>query len=406
MAESKANVSTAAASKADFFHGVNLGNWLVLEKWMSPQTFSGSDADDEYYLPRTLARASYEARIVQHRAEYISERDFVLLRGMGITSVRIPVPYFIFGDREPFIGCIADLDNAFAWGEQYGISILIDLHTAPMSQNGFDNGGIQGVCRFSQLPEEVEFVLTVLERLAQRYGSHPALYGIQILNEPITERMWNAMNILTRYPPREPELSQGSAPNSLSFLRDFYTEAYARIAPHLAAGKKVVFHDGFELLAWQDFMVDRTKYPNVVLDTHQYLMMAEMGDCEQKLESYLDYLEHKLTPQYREVTAVHDVICGEWCLFNSLACGYDTKGGQSVLNGVTADAATSGLSLEERTAIYQELNRAQLKIWHLGVGHYYWNYKILFDTVNTPFWRGWDAWDAGRSYAFNWFQLV
>lgn len=406
MAESKANVSTAAASKADFFHGVNLGNWLVLEKWMSPQTFSGSDADDEYYLPRTLARASYEARIVQHRAEYISERDFVLLRGMGITSVRIPVPYFIFGDREPFIGCIADLDNAFAWGEQYGISILIDLHTAPMSQNGFDNGGIQGVCRFSQLPEEVEFVLTVLERLAQRYGSHPALYGIQILNEPITERMWNAMNILTRYPPREPELSQGSAPNSLSFLRDFYTEAYARIAPHLAAGKKVVFHDGFELLAWQDFMVDRTKYPNVVLDTHQYLMMAEMGDCEQKLESYLGYLEHKLTPQYREVTAVHDVICGEWCLFNSLACGYDTKGGQSVLNGVTADAATSGLSLEERTAIYQELNRAQLKIWHLGVGHYYWNYKILFDTVNTPFWRGWDAWDAGRSYAFNWFQLV
>ena len=28
------------------------------------------------------------------------------------------------------------------------------------------------------------------------------------------------------------------------------------------------------------------------------------------------------------------VICGEWCLFNSLAVGHDTKGGQSVLNGV------------------------------------------------------------------------
>ena len=43
---------------ADFIQGVNLGNWLVLEKWMSPQTFAGSDADDEYYLPRTLDTAT------------------------------------------------------------------------------------------------------------------------------------------------------------------------------------------------------------------------------------------------------------------------------------------------------------------------------------------------------------
>ena len=27
--------------------GTNLGNWLVLEKWMSPQLFEGCDAEDE-----------------------------------------------------------------------------------------------------------------------------------------------------------------------------------------------------------------------------------------------------------------------------------------------------------------------------------------------------------------------
>lgn len=27
--------------------GVNLGNWLVLEKWMSSELFKGADADDE-----------------------------------------------------------------------------------------------------------------------------------------------------------------------------------------------------------------------------------------------------------------------------------------------------------------------------------------------------------------------
>lgn len=88
----------------------------------------------------------------------------------GLNSVRIPVPYFIFGDRAPFIGCIDELDKAFNWAEKYGLTILIDLHTAPMSQNGFDNGGISGVCKWAQLPDEVEFVLSVLERLAKRYG--------------------------------------------------------------------------------------------------------------------------------------------------------------------------------------------------------------------------------------------
>lgn len=30
--------------------GVNLGNWLVLEKWMSPGLFAGTEAEDETQL--------------------------------------------------------------------------------------------------------------------------------------------------------------------------------------------------------------------------------------------------------------------------------------------------------------------------------------------------------------------
>lgn len=77
-----------------------------------------------------------------HRSEYISERDFATIKRIGLNTVRIPVPYFIFGDRPPFIGCIQELDKAFSWAEKYDIQILLDLHTAPLSQNGFDNGGI------------------------------------------------------------------------------------------------------------------------------------------------------------------------------------------------------------------------------------------------------------------------
>lgn len=380
--------------------GVNLGNWLVLEKWMNPALFEGTTAEDEYYLPRQLSPEVYEARIKIHRSEYITERDFVTIKAMGLDTVRIPVPYFVFGDREPFIGCIEELDKAFNWAERYGLQILIDLHTAPMGQNGFDNGGICGVCKWSKLPNEVEFVLTVLERLAQRYGNRSGLWGIEILNEPVTtEEFWE--NTRKRYPSVEPALAEGSGSISIEFLRDFYEKAYERIRRHLPMEKYVVFHDGFQLTAWKDFMREE-KYQNVILDTHLYLMSAEAAGCEQNLDSYLEYIKTHYEKDIMEMEKYFPVICGEWCLFNSKACGWDTKGGQTVLNGLDGKVEEA-ISDEEKRHIYRTLAKAQLDAWNKGSGFFYWSYKLLTDTVNTEGWTGWDAWDLGRCVDFGWF---
>lgn len=130
------------------------------------------------------------------------------------------MPYFIFGDRAPFIGCIDELDKAFNWAEKYGLTILIDLHTAPMSQNGFDNGGISGVCKWAQLPDEVEFVLSVLERLARRYGHRQALMGIEIINEPNTTTSWPMANVTERYKAVDPELAEGHRPDRIRLAQE------------------------------------------------------------------------------------------------------------------------------------------------------------------------------------------
>ena len=387
-------------TKIDKVKGVNLGNWLVLEKWMSPELFAGTTAEDEYYLPTQLPKEVYEARIRQHRAEYISERDFVYIKSLGLNSVRIPVPYFIFGDREPFIGCVEELDKAFNWAERYGLSILIDLHTAPDSQNGFDNGGISGVCKWSSEPDEVEFVLTVLERLAHRYGERKGLWGIQIINEPVSEDLWDMVQ--KRYPPVDSKKAEGSGPVTSKFLREFYVNAYDRLRKYLPKEKYVVFHDGFRLKEWKDFMREE-RFENVVLDTHQYLMMAEMQGTAQTLDSYVKFIKEVYEEDVKEMQEYFPVICGEWCLFNSLACGRDTKGGQSVLNGEMEDI-TKVLSDEEKKHIYKTLCKAQLKAWNQGSGYYYWSYKLLTDTVNTKGWEGWDPWDLGRSAAFGWFE--
>lgn len=387
-----------------YVKGVNLGNWLVLEKWMSPALFEGTTAEDEYYLPRQLSPEVYEARIKVHRSEYISERDFACIKRIGMNTVRIPVPYFIFGDRKPFIGCIEELDKAFTWAEKYDLKILVDLHTAPLSQNGFDNGGICGVCKWSQMPEEVEYVLDVLEKLAKRYGSREGLFGITPINEPITEGMWNMMNVPERYPAVDKEMAEGSAPNTLEFLRDFYNRAYDRIRPNIAEDKYVVFHDAFQLKAWKEFLT-QPRFHNVMPDTHQYLMVAEAMGCKQTLNGYIEYIQENFAKQIAEVQEYVPVVCGEWCLFNSYAVGVDTKGGQTVLNGMDFSDNKPVMTAETRQHLYQQLANAQLAAWQEGSGYFYWSYKLLMDTVNEPNWFGWDSWDLGKCVDMGWFPI-
>ncbi len=387
-----------------YVKGVNLGNWLVLEKWMSPGLFAGTTAEDEYYLPTQLPPEVYEARIKTHRSEYITERDFATIKNIGLNAVRIPVPYFIFGDRPPFIGCIEELDRAFAWAEKYGMKILIDLHTAPMSQNGFDNGGLSGVCRWAQLPEEVEFELNVLEKLAERYGKREGLLGITPINEPCTERTWEVLGVQRRYPPVDPKLAEGSAPITMDFLKEFYKNAYARIRRHMDEDKYVVFHDGFELKAWKEFFAEQD-FRNIVLDTHMYLMVAELDGCEQTVEGYRKYIEEHFAKDIAEVQEYVDVICGEWCLFNSYAVGTDTKGGQTVLNGMDFSENKETMDAETKKQIYLQIAEAQLDAWKRGSGYFYWSYKLLLDTVNEPNWIGWDCWDLGKSAAMGWFPI-
>lgn len=387
-----------------YVKGVNLGNWLVLEKWMSPALFDGTDAEDEYYLPRCLSPEVYEARIKVHRSEYISERDFATIKRIGLDTVRIPVPYFIFGDRPPFIGCIQELDKAFSWAEKYDIRILIDLHTAPLSQNGFDNGGICGVCKWSQTPEEVDFVLNVLEKLAKRYGQRKGLMGITPINEPVTKEMWETMDVPGRYPPVDKKLAEGSAPNTLEFLHDFYNRAYDRIRPNIKEDAYVVFHDAFQMKSWKEF-ITQPRFDHVMLDTHQYLMVAEAMGCEQSLNGYIKYIQENYAKDMEEVQSYVPVICGEWCLFNSYVVGVDTRGGQSVLNGMDYTDTPDELPEETKKHLYAQLANAQLAAWQKGSGYFYWNYKLLLDTVNEPHWKGWDCWDLGKSVDLGWFPV-
>lgn len=79
-------------------NGVNLGGWLVLERWMTPGLFRASGEEDEIWLHRSTDPAELERLLRRHRDTYITEDDFRAISAHGLNLVRIPVPFFIFGD--------------------------------------------------------------------------------------------------------------------------------------------------------------------------------------------------------------------------------------------------------------------------------------------------------------------
>ena len=68
---------------------------------------------------------------------------------------------------------------------------MIDLHTGPGSQNGFDNSGRRGPIKWFEEPN-VKRTLSILKKIARNMADliteghikEETLFGIELLNEP------------------------------------------------------------------------------------------------------------------------------------------------------------------------------------------------------------------------------
>ena len=360
--------------------GTNLGNWLVLEKWMKPDLFEKAGVEDETWLARKLPADEFAALLKAHRDSYVTEDDFREIAGFGLNMVRLPVPYHVFGDRPPMLGCVEYVDMAFDWAEKYGLKILLDLHTVPGSQNGYDNGGLTGVCKWCKNPADVEYALTVLERLAQRYGHREGLFGIEVLNEPISWIVYRTAPSTGKAEDKEEAKGSGYVP--LSFLKPFYKDAYRRLRAIMPEEKCVVFHDGFRLNSWNRFFRE-SGMKNVALDTHIYIFAMEMFVPIAKPWVYQTYININRR-QLRKVAKDIPVIVGEWCLSNK----YSYKG--------------AGNDPKEKRERYRRIARMQLEAWGESAGWFYWNYQLLRDRT-TPTDEAWkESWDLYRCFKNGW----
>lgn len=311
--------------------GVNLGGWMVLEPWITPSLFyqflGGNEtttAMDHYSFCEVLGPEEGNRQLRRHWETWVTQ-DIIkqLAESEAVNSLRLPVGDFMYQPYGPYVGCtdgaLDYVDTLLDWADSYGLSVLIDVHTAKDSQNGFDNSGqslgFQWTSGLNKYPRDlttfqhwpireanwigdfdpvaleytsvnranIEHSLRVIETIVEMYSGHPAVLGIEPVNEP-----W--------------ELTP------LHLLKRFYWDAYL-IVKRKAHYWKFIIHDSFRFTpeTWGGFMKG---CPDRALDTHIYQAWLDPASrlsfynnaCAQKRQIAL--MEREFGP----------VVVGEWSL--------------------------------------------------------------------------------------------
>ncbi|MCF7931310.1 MAG: cellulase family glycosylhydrolase [Acholeplasmataceae bacterium] len=316
--------------------GVNLGGWFVLESWIKPALFENIKSKDETGF--SLLNPNAEKDLKEHWDTFIVKEDFIYLKSIGINSVRLPIPWWLQGES-PYFSCLTYLHRAMQWATEVGLDVLLDLHTAPGCQNGFDNGGIQDVMTWHLDLKNIQITVDKLEYIADTFKDYPSFWGLQVLNEPF----------LTI---------------DMDIIIDFYLRSYRAIRKH--TNKTIVFHDSFrsDHDVWKPFFTN-PELKNVMFDLHLYHCFdPKLATCT--FDVHIDLILNKRLQIIKDISKFVDVIIGEW----SLGIKYDTMKLDPTISHKQYDKMLADL---------------QLYIYSFAKGYYFWNYKIENDRLGWNF---------------------
>jgi len=349
--------------------GVNLGGWFVLEPWITPSLFDevGGAAVDEWTFCSVLGASEAQKRLYNHWYSWITQGDFQAIAAAGMNHVRIPIGYWSVTpiQGEPYVqGAYDVLGQALDWAAGAGLKVMIDLHGAPGSQNGFDNSGRRGAINW-QTGSTVDQTKNALNKIRDDHASHPAVATIELLNEPFGSSL------------------------DMNGVRQFYMDGWGNLEN---SGVTVTFHDAFQpLSSWNSW---GSGMWNLMLDTHHY----EVFDTSTLVLSPTDHVKNACSfgGQMRGVNK--PTISGEWTgamtdcakYLNGYGRGarYDGSYGGSTAIGSCAGYATGSvgqLSQQQRDDVAKFIN-AQLDAFESAAGWIFWTWK----TEGAP---GWDMGD-------------
>ena len=356
--------------KANKVRGVNLGGWFVLEPWITPSIFSSDSIVDEYTYTKSLGKEQASSQLTNHWKSWITQADFSVIAGAGLNHVRIPIGYWalISRNEDPYVqGQLPILDQAIQWARGAGLKVMLDLHGAPESQNGFDNSGKYGPVGW-QSGSSVQQTLDALSKLADRYkGDTDVVTSIELLNEPLGTSL------------------------DLNGVKDFYSQGISTVRSK-SQNYAISISDAFQDFSsyWNGQYVNQ----NVILDTHQYQIFSP----EQVSQSPASHISAACALGPKLAGLDKPGVVGEWTgaqtdcakYLNGRNKGarYDgtftgPQGGSNYVGDCKGkDTGTvAGLSSDDKSNI-RAFVEAQLDAYEQGAGWVFWTWK----TESAPEW--------------------
>ncbi|KAL5118888.1 glucan exo-1,3-beta-glucosidase [Pleosporales sp. CAS-2024a] len=242
---------------SDKVRGVNLGGWLVIEAFITPSIFESHSTDDkpiidEWTLCATVGQANCSGVLKPHWDSFVTVADFWKIKNAGFNVVRIPVGYWSYVEPwGPYAqGAAPYVDAAIDWARQTGLKVVIDLHGAPKSQNGFDHSGHRQAEPGWGDADSLEYTHRALRVLEEKYAV-PAMQDVVVSMQPLNEPLLRKLD--------------------RDMVRDFYRDAYDHLRQR--SDTPILLHDGFEASSWMNgFLTPQQdiKAQNVIVDHHEY----------------------------------------------------------------------------------------------------------------------------------------
>lgn len=242
--------------------GVNLGNWLVLERWMEEDWFvekAGPNSWDEWTF--TLAQGADAPRTLEeHWSTWITEADVERAYQAGLNHFRVPVGFWMFIDTippEPYLtsGQLDHFERLCGWAYDRNMYIIIDLHGLPGSQNGEQQSGHNTTTpTFYQPLQQArsdQLVKAVVDWIAgSPYWS--IISAVEVINEP------------------RPYTTEQRA-----MIRAYYDRSYNTLQTLGDRAPAMFFADAFvpgnKLAYWWEFAAShKTNPPSLLFTDHPY----------------------------------------------------------------------------------------------------------------------------------------
>nr|WP_324256926.1 carbohydrate-binding protein [Cellvibrio fontiphilus] len=188
-------VNAATNQRVDL-RGTNLGNWLIQEFWMMGGiiSHSGGAVNDQCTLESVMAQrfgnVEKERLMKVFRSNYITVRDFDMMKAMGMNVVRIPFLYSLIEDEYNPYNLRSDawqyLDWAINEAEKRGMYTILDLHGTVGGQaaNGEQHDGCVGPAQLWTNAGYWDRTKWLWDMIAQKYRGRSAVVAYDLLNEP------------------------------------------------------------------------------------------------------------------------------------------------------------------------------------------------------------------------------